>query len=107
MTENPLNSELSYSFLDKLKNLPFVEEMYLYGSRARGDNQPNSDIDLAIVAPTATEDDWVDVTSIIDTADTLLEIDCVRLDRLKDSDPLKQNILRDKKVIYQKRSSIK
>jgi hypothetical protein len=28
---------------------PEIRAVYLYGSRARGDNQPDSDIDLAIV----------------------------------------------------------
>lgn len=31
--------------------LPFVERVYLFGSRARGDHAPRADVDLAVVAP--------------------------------------------------------
>ena len=37
-----------YDFIKKLKALPFVERIILFGSRARGDNLPRADIDLAI-----------------------------------------------------------
>ena len=71
---------LSYHFIDEIKALPFVEAIYLFGSRARGDHQSRSDIDLA-VKMTAGHDlhDWLKVVDIIDEADTLLEIDCVNL----------------------------
>lgn len=40
-----------YKFFSKLSNLPYVEAIWLYGSRARGDNQDMSDIDIAIFSP--------------------------------------------------------
>ena len=70
----------NYQFIDNLKFLPFVEEIYLFGSRARGDNRKRSDIDLAVSCPKATDDEWQKVQDIIENADTLLEIDCVRLE---------------------------
>lgn len=76
------NSEtiLPYHFIDRLKALPFVKEVYLFGSRARGDNRPRSDIDLAVrMLPSHGPYDWLKVVDIIDEADTLLEIDCVNL----------------------------
>lgn len=93
---------LDYQFLQKLSQLPFVEEIWLYGSRARGDNQERSDIDLALVCPTATTNDWFLVREIINTADTLLKIDCVRFDTLDQKGAFAQNILRDKKVLFKK-----
>ena len=42
------------------------------------------------------------VLDIIDNADTLLGIDCVRLESLTESDRLKQNILSQGKIIYDK-----
>jgi predicted nucleotidyltransferase len=74
-----------YKFIEKLKSLSFVDEVWLYGSRARGDNEERSDIDLAIVCPRATEDNWFKILDVIENADTLLEIDCVRFDDLKES----------------------
>ena len=91
-----------YEFIDKLKTLPFIEEIWLFGSRARGDNQERSDIDLAIVCKAATESNWLKVMDIIENSDTLLHIDCVRFEKSLISDDLYKNILRDKKVIYMK-----
>jgi predicted nucleotidyltransferase len=92
----------SYKFLQQLTALPYVEEIWLYGSRARGDNQDRSDIDLAIICPQATREEWLKIVDIIDEADTLLKIDCVRFDTLKDTTPFKDNIFKDKKVLYSK-----
>ncbi len=91
----------SYDFLKKLKKLPWVEEIWIYGSRARGDNQERSDIDLAIVCPSASRDQWHITTDIIEEADTLLEIDCVRLDTISDDD-FKKDIERYHKVVFNK-----
>lgn len=93
---------IQYQFIDKLKALNFVEQLWLFGSRARGDNQPRSDIDMAIICPNATEEDWLQVMNIIDEADILLKIDCVKFDKDRISHELYENILKDKKVIYVK-----
>lgn len=82
----------AYEFIKQLKQLPFVESVILYGSRARGDHAKYSDIDLAVNCPLASERDWQQILDIIDQADTLLEIDCVRYDQLLDTSRLKQNI---------------
>jgi predicted nucleotidyltransferase len=98
----PGSSDLPYRFIDRLKALPFVEAIYIYGSRARGDHSPRSDIDLAILCPSASRKDWLSILDIIEESDTLLQIDCVRLDELKDGDHLKEKILRQGKSLYQK-----
>jgi uncharacterized protein len=90
-----------YNFIEKLKKLSFIEAIYLYGSRARGDNQERSDIDLAIVCPAANESDWLKVLKIIDEADTLLSIDCVRYDALENL-LLKNNIDRDRLILFKR-----
>lgn len=90
----------TYQFIQDLKILSFIEEIWLFGSRARGDCQERSDIDLAILCPKANDSDWLKVVDIIEQADTLLKIDCVRFDKTKISNELYENILMDKKVIY-------
>jgi predicted nucleotidyltransferase len=97
---------LPYTFIDRLQALPFVEAIYLYGSRARGDNRPRSDIDLAIVCPSADWRQWQQVLAIIDEADTLLEIDCVRFDELDEGSELRLSIERDKKVLYERQPAV-
>lgn len=95
-----MSQDLHYKFIDKLKKLSFVKEIWLFGSRARGDCQERSDIDIAIVCPNATDSDWLEVNHIIENADTLLKIDCIRLDKNNMSIEFYNNILKDKKAIY-------
>lgn len=89
-------------FFKALTQIPSVEEIWLFGSRARKDNLERSDIDLSIVCPKATPEDWRKICEIVDNADTLLSIDCIRFDTLAKNDPLHQTILQDKIVIYKK-----
>jgi predicted nucleotidyltransferase len=101
-TPNPLVNDAfesgglrNYRFLQRLQVLPFVDALILYGSRARGDHRERSDIDLAVLAPRASDKQWREVLEIVDNADTLLTIDCVRLDALPVNDPLRVNIERE------------
>lgn len=94
---------IDYNFIEKLKTLPFVKEIWLFGSRARGDHRPKSDIDLAIVCSPSIDEDWLKVVDIIEDSDTLLKIDCVKFDRSTISQELYDNILKDRKVIYVKK----
>ncbi len=91
-----------YAFFNALCAIPVVEKIILYGSRARGDNRERSDIDLALVCPQATARDWQKIMAIIEQADTLLTIDCVRLDTLSEKNPLQKSILQDGVVVYEK-----
>lgn len=93
---------LEYRFLEQIKKLPYVEAIYLFGSRARGDADDKSDIDLAIVCPSADDRDWLKLVDAVENADTLLKIDCVRLDKLED-ERLKREIERDKVVLYERK----
>lgn len=90
----------TYKFYKNLTELPFIEEIWLFGSRARGDNQDRADIDLAIYCPKAEFQDWSKVLDIIDEADTLLKIDCLRLDKLDNSAPIKTSIMTEGIKLY-------
>ncbi len=83
---------LDYQIFQHLKGLPFVQQIWLFGSRARGDYQDRADIDIALYCPKATSADWQQVLDLIDEADTLLKIDCVRLDELDETSALKKAI---------------
>ena len=93
-----------YLFLRKIAALPFVDVIYLFGSRARGDHRERSDIDIAILCPKANENDWQSVLKLIDDADTLLSIDCIRLDKESPNSALRLQIEQDKKLIYERRN---
>lgn len=94
-----------FAFYQKLKQLPFVEKIVLYGSRARGDYAERADIDLAILSPEATLNDWNQVLLIIENADTLLKIDCVRLDELSAENSLRKSILSEGVILFERKKN--
>jgi uncharacterized protein len=65
---------------DGLAAIPSVQRVVLFGSRARGDHGPRSDIDLAVEAPDASTEDRARMVELTEDALTLLSIDLVRLD---------------------------
>jgi predicted nucleotidyltransferase len=78
-----------------------IEKVYLFGSRARGDAEERSDIDLAFDAPSMKENDWTQLYfQIHEELDTLLMVDLVKLD--KASKELIKNIKKEGCVIYDK-----
>ena len=91
-----------YHFLQEIAALDVVDAIYLFGSRARGDNRERSDIDIAVLCPRATKKDWLSILNIVENADTLLMIDCIRLDEELTASPLYQQIAKDKQLIYER-----
>ena len=98
---NNIDNIKNYKFYKNLINLNFIKEIWLFGSRARLDNQDRSDIDLAILLDNNSSiNDWLKVKTIIDDADTLLKIDCIKLNDLKNSSDLKIAIMQQGIKLY-------
>ena len=81
-----------YKFIKKIKVLPFVQKVILFGSRATKTNRKKSDFDIAVICPDATTLEWSQVLEIVENADTLLPIDCLRFDRV--SKKLQEQIIK-------------
>lgn len=89
----------AYAFFRALTALPFVEAIYLYGSRARGDQDDWSDIDLAVLCPKATAAQWYEIQAAVETEELLVPVAVARYDTITDAG-FKAQIDRDKKELY-------
>lgn len=86
--------------IDALARRPEISRVWLYRSRARGDNKRRSDIDIAIEAPGASRLQWTDVTQLVEEADTLLPIDLVRIEEV--SPALRARIVAEGKILCER-----
>lgn len=83
---------------ERLRTIPEVDRVVLFGSRARGGTRERSDIDVAVDAPRADARAWDRIRTSVDQMPTLLRIDLIRLDRA--SPEFRDEILRDGVVLF-------
>jgi predicted nucleotidyltransferase len=76
-----------------------IERVDLFGSRATGHARRASDIDLAISAPDATTEEWLEFTDALDEAPIIYEFDVVRTERVNNP-RLIEKIAREGVSIY-------
>ena len=80
---------------------PHVEKVILFSSRARGDEEERSDIDLAVAGSHISKEEWREMRDYIEEkARTLLFIDVVRLEYV--SEKLRENIQREGITLYER-----
>jgi predicted nucleotidyltransferase len=80
---NPIEAGdfMELEFFQKLIALPFIERIALYGSRARKDHRPDSDIDLMVWCdPDTTQEQWLHICDIVQRAGLSISVDCLRYD---------------------------
>lgn len=81
-------------------NYPNIYKIVLFGSRARGDYRPNSDIDLAIFSRSISNLEIANFTNEIEDLDTLLKFDIVLM--TPDTDPrLLENVKQEGVVLME------
>ncbi len=81
------------------RRFPCVREVRLFGSRATGTARRASDIDLAISAPDATAEQWLELTEALEAAPIIYEFDLVRTERTRNPG-LMDKIAREGVPIY-------
>lgn len=91
----------AYKFFQELCNISTIQEIWLFGSRARGDNTDRSDIDLFLVAPDVMQENITHASQIVEDADTLLKIDLIWSQKI-DNIQLKQQIEKSHIVLYKR-----
>jgi predicted nucleotidyltransferase len=99
-TEFP-RRELILDLARRLAAHPAVERVWLFGSRARGDNFERSDIDLAIEAPAMERYEWLKLSlDFEEEAPTLLCVDLVRIEEAPEH--LREQILEEGIVVHER-----
>jgi type III restriction enzyme len=81
---------------------PGLDAVWIYGSRARGGQRKESDIDLAVDAPEIDYDAFVRLKRRIEDLDLIYRLDVVHLQNVKDAD-FRGRIERDRKVFWEPR----
>lgn len=78
-----------------------VDKAVLFGSRARGDNSPTSDYDIAVLSSSLTAVQQAAFRLDIEDISTLKKIDVVFMDAIS-SQELQDSIQRDGVTVYDK-----
>jgi predicted nucleotidyltransferase len=101
-SRSPLPPVVS-DLVNRISAFPGVQQVILYGSRARGTNSDLSDIDLAV---TGVKDrrEWTRIHQLADIETslvrTLLKIDLVRFEEVDPS--VQQSIRKEGRVLYER-----
>ncbi|MEM0950529.1 MAG: nucleotidyltransferase domain-containing protein [Cyanobacteria bacterium P01_H01_bin.74] len=107
MSKHRYNPKIKPSAIDALVKqislFPDVDKIILFGSRARGDNDFYSDIDIAVEGDFKAQE-WQKIKRLADVEDatikTLLKIDLVNMNTATNA--LKESILQEGQILYER-----
>jgi uncharacterized protein len=110
MSTGPERFGLEENFIDDMKDIfarfPVINKVLLYGSRAREDFKPSSDIDLAVQAPDMKFEDFLALKAELENLPLIFKIDLLHLDGL-DKAALKEKIDREAVIFYRQENGAK
>lgn len=102
---NKMDYNLDADIVEEIKEIsrkyPNIKNVVLFGSRARKDNSPRSDIDLAIYLDINSSDILDFIEDIENNTTTLLEFDFSNMNSIKDELFIEQ-VNKEGIVIYEK-----
>ncbi len=84
------------------ESTPDIERVWIHGSRARGDCQPASDVDLVLEAPALAERDFLLLKSRLEDLSLIYRVELVRLEDRLDAE-FHKRIERDRKIFWEPR----
>ena len=79
----------------------YIDKVVIFGSRARGDYNPKSDIDICIYSLTMSDIEFRDIRYDINELPILYHIDIVHFERVNES--LQKSILKDEELFFTNR----
>jgi proline iminopeptidase len=86
-------------FTQIFRRYPQIEQVLIFGSRAKGTDKPWSDFDLAVVAPKMSDQGFGWLWGELDALPLVFKTDILHLDRLPPG-PLKDKILHEGQCFY-------
>lgn len=98
-TEQSMIPNVLETLVTSLSAFDEVKSVILFGSRAYGDADPRSDVDLAISAPQINHRRWLNMKLLAEEAPTLLSITLVRLE--DSPSELRERVLKEGIVLYE------
>ena len=95
-----LRGNLIDEIINRISSNSKVQKIIIFGSRARGDYQKSSDIDISIVAnPLLSSEEFNILKAQLDELDTIYKIDLVDTKRI-DKEALLRSIEKDGVLLY-------
>ncbi len=98
-----LSERIRADFSRVFARYPDIEQVFIFGSRAKGSAKPGSDIDLAVFAPRMTDPDFARLWNEIDDLPLVFKVDLLHWDRLANPS-LKDKIQREGRLFYTPRT---
>lgn len=95
--------ESAVSAIEILVNCPDIERIILFGSRAFGDHQPKSDVDIAVCGPNISRLKLASLRDQIASAPTLFQIAISHLERMPEL--LRLRVIETGVVIYERKKT--
>lgn len=96
-----MKTQLSNELLQLFSSYEGVDKVILFGSRARGDHDERSDVDLAIQAPRISDGAWLQLRMAIEEdLHSLLFFDVVKWEEIPAA--LKNEIKEEGKILYER-----
>lgn len=78
---------------------PKIEQVLIFGSRAKGTAKPWSDFDLAVIAPTLSDSEFSRLWNEIEDLPLVFKVDLLHWDRLP-QDRLREKVLLEGRPFY-------
>ena len=100
MTKFGFSQSIHAQLREVFQQYPSVQQVILYGSRARGDFHDGSDIDLAVIAPEMDKSTFTCLWNEVDDLPFIFRIDLLHFDQCKNQG-LIDNIRKDGVCFYQ------
>ncbi len=93
-----IETHVAKQLQDFFNKFDFIDKVVVFGSRARHDANPKSDIDLCIYSLEMTSKEFTKLKIELDELPILYKMDVVHFENSNDA--LKENILRDEKLFF-------